>query len=193
MLRRFLSFMVLIWAFGFMWFAIALPGPLSGPPDAARSEAVVVYTGGSGRIDRGLEVLRRGWAKRLLVSGVDREVRPREFAVEYGVSRKLMACCVVLGFQSYDTRSNGREAADWLAANRFSSVRLVTTDWHMRRAALELEQALARGTGQGAEKGGARNTVVILRDAVASRPSLSILFLEYHKLLARRVSLLWQK
>ncbi|HKX77789.1 MAG TPA: YdcF family protein [Novosphingobium sp.] len=176
MLRRFLSFLVLIWAFGFMWFAIALPGPLGSEATAA----VVVYTGGKGRIDRGLDVLRKGWARRLLVSGVDREVRPNEFAIEYDVSPKLMKCCVTLGFQSYDTRSNARETADWLAATKFTSVRLVTTDWHMRRAALELDQVKPRG-------------VNVVRDAVPSRPSLSILFLEYHKLLARWISLLWRK
>ncbi len=31
-----------------------------------------------------------------------------------------------------------REAAEWVARNKILSVRLVTTDWHMRRAAMEL-------------------------------------------------------
>ena len=175
MLRRFLSFLVLIWAFGFMWFAIGLPGPHG----AGKTDGVIVYTGGKGRIDRGLEVLRKGWARRLLVAGVDPEVRSREFAAEYDVSPSLMKCCVALGFQSYDTRSNGREAADWLAATRFRSARLITTDWHMRRAALELDQVKPA-------------RVTVIHDAVPSRPSLSTLFLEYHKLLARWASLLWQ-
>jgi uncharacterized SAM-binding protein YcdF (DUF218 family) len=108
----------------------------------------------------------------MLVSGVDRQVRPREFAAEYKVPPALMACCVTLGFQSVDTRSNASEAAHWIAANRFRSVRLVTTDWHMRRAALELGRMLPR-------------EVALIRDPVPSQPSLRILFLEYNKLLAR--------
>jgi uncharacterized SAM-binding protein YcdF (DUF218 family) len=108
----------------------------------------------------------------MLVSGVDREVRPGEFQAEYKVPPALMACCVTLGFASVDTRSNAQEAARWIARNKFKSVRLVTTDWHMRRAALELARELP-------------DAVRIEEDAVRSRPSLGVLFLEYHKLLAR--------
>jgi uncharacterized SAM-binding protein YcdF (DUF218 family) len=168
MIRRFLSLLVLVWLLGFVWFAVALPRPHEG----GRSDAVLVLTGGGGRIERGLETLHRGWAGRMLVSGVDREVRPREFAAEYKVPSRVMACCVTLGFQSVDTRSNAREAARWIAAHRFRSVRLVTTDWHMRRAALELGRMLPR-------------EVALIRDPVPSQPSLRTLFLEYNKLLAR--------
>ena len=150
---------------------------LTVPLLAAVGQAVGTggLTGGEGRIARGLEVLRQGWAPRMLVSGVDREVRPREFLVEHKVPRRLMACCVTLGFESVDTRSNAREAAQWIARNRFRSVRLVTTDWHMRRAELEMEQMLP-------------GNVTVIRDAVRSQPSFRILFLEYHKLLARAVA-----
>jgi uncharacterized SAM-binding protein YcdF (DUF218 family) len=168
MLRRVLSIAVLAWVFGFLWFAMALPQPVSG----GKTDAAIVLTGGEGRIDRGLQVLRKRQARRLLVSGVDPEVKPREFAAEYKVSPALMACCVTLGFESVDTRSNAQEAAAWVAANRIRSVRLITTDWHMRRASLEFARNLP-----------ARITVV--RDAVPSQPSLRILFLEYHKLVAR--------
>jgi uncharacterized SAM-binding protein YcdF (DUF218 family) len=167
-IRRIVSLLVLVWLLGFIWFAVALPRAHAD----GKSDAVVVLTGGGGRIDRGLEALDKGWARRMLVSGVDREVRPREFAAEYKVSRTRMACCVELGFQSVDTRSNARETADWIAANKFRSVRLVTTDWHMRRAALELGALLPKN-------------VALIRDAVPSQPSFRTLFLEYNKLLVR--------
>jgi uncharacterized SAM-binding protein YcdF (DUF218 family) len=167
-IRRIVSLVVLAWLLGFIWYAVALPRP----HDGGRSDAVVVLTGGGGRIDRGFEALRRGWARRILVSGVDREVRASEFEAEYKVPPTVMACCVTLGFASVDTRSNAKEAADWIARNRFRSVRLVTTDWHMRRAALEIERLVP-------------GHVVLIRDAVPSQPSFRTLFLEYHKLLAR--------
>ena len=173
MLRRIISVVLIVWALGFVWFAIALPRPLAG----GKSAAVVVPTGGAGRIDRGLEVLEQGLAPKLFVSGVDREVRPVEFAVEYEVPAAIMACCVTLGFDSVDTRSNAQEISRWLAANKIASVRLVTSDWHMRRAAWELRHAAAGG-------------LVVIEDAIPTRPSLRILFLEYHKLLARRVGAL---
>lgn len=168
MIRRFLSLVVLVWLIGFVWFAIALPQPRAG----GRSDAVVVLTGGGGRIGRGLEALEKRWAGRMLVSGVDREVRASEFQAEYKVPPALMACCVTLGFQSVDTRSNARETADWIARNKVRSLRLVTTDWHMRRAAMELSGEIPSG-------------VTIIRDAVPSQPTLKALFLEYNKLIAR--------
>ncbi len=174
MLRRLFSLIVLGWIGGFLWFAIALPQPAGG----AKTDAVVVLTGGVGRIARGLEVLRSGWSRRMFVSGVDREVRPREFEAEYDVSRELMECCVTLGFASVDTRSNASEVAGWIEQNRLRSIRLVTTDWHMRRAAMELGQALP-------------GDVTIVYDAVPSRPTLRILFLEYNKLLARAALRVW--
>jgi uncharacterized SAM-binding protein YcdF (DUF218 family) len=174
MLRRLSSLALIVWALGFVWFAIALPLPAG----SERTDAVVVPTGGEGRIDRGLAVLRQGHARRMLVSGVSREVRPGEFAAHYKVESRLMTCCVTLGFDSVDTRSNAVEIAGWLKATKARSVRLVTTDWHVRRTAFELGRVAPAG-------------VTVVEDAVPSKPSFWILFLEYHKLLAARVYSLW--
>jgi len=172
MIRRVVSLMFLAWAIGFLWFAVALPKPVS---EAVTTDAVIVVTGGPGRIARGLEVLDKGLADTMLVSGVDPEVRPVEFAAEFGVSPAEMACCVTLGFAAVDTRSNAAETAKWVAQKEVRSLRLVTTDWHMRRAAGELDRALP-------------NHVTVIRDAVPSQPDLGTLFLEYHKLIASRAA-----
>ena len=174
MLKRLAVLVLLVWLLGFAWFALTLPPPHAG----GKTDGVIVLTGGEGRVARGLEALRKGWARKLLVSGVDREVKPREFVAVYHISADQMACCVTLGFESVDTRSNAREAARWIAANKFHSVRLITTDWHMQRAAYELSLMQPKG-------------VAVLRDAVASQPSLETLFTEYHKLLARYAERLW--
>lgn len=175
MLRRVLMLLLLAWALGFAWFALALPGPAG----EERTDAVVVLTGGTGRVMRGVEVLRDGYAERLFVSGVDKEVKPHEFAVEYKVRSALMACCVTLGFEAVDTRGNGAETAAWVQAQRIGSIRLVTNDWHMRRAVLELRRRLPERVG-------------IVEDAVATQPSWRTLFTEYHKLLARLIAGLWE-
>ena len=85
-----------------------------------------------------------------------------------------MRCCITLGFESVDTRSNATEAARWIADNQLVSVRLVTSDWHMRRAAYELRRAIPA-------------KVTLIEDAVPTRPSLKMLFIEYCKVLARGV------
>ena len=107
----------------------------------------------------------------MLVTGVDADVRPVEFAAQFNVDEPLMECCITLGFSALDTRGNARETADWIEENRYTSLRLVTSDWHMRRTAVELSDRLPEG-------------VEVLRDAVRTQPQLATLFVEYHKLIA---------
>lgn len=169
MIRRILALIAIVWFGGFVWFAIALPGPLAAGSDAA----VIVPTGAAGRIEHGLELLDEGKAPQMLVTGVDRNVKPAEFAAQFNVPPTVMECCVTLGYRAVDTRGNASETAEWIAANKITSIRLVTTDWHMRRAATELRRTIPP-------------SVRVLEDAVQSEPSLRILFVEYNKLLASR-------
>ena len=171
MIRRIISFTLLAWALGFAWFALLLPQP----SDAAKTDAVVVLTGGANRIARGLDILEAGEAKRMLISGVDRDVRPVELAAQYPGSARLFDCCIDLGFQSVDTRSNALETARWAARNKVKKLRLVTHDWHMRRARFELDRALPAD-------------IVVTSDAVSTRPSLAALFKEYNKYWLRAVA-----
>lgn len=167
MIKRSISAIFLLWAVGFLWFVVALPQPA----DDIATDAVVVPTGGEGRIAQGLAVLDSDLAKMMLVSGVDREVKPAEFVAQFDVDEDMLECCITLGFAAVDTRGNASEIAQWVEDNEVSSLRLVTTDWHMRRAAGELSRTLPDG-------------VKVIRDAVPSEPSFGSLFLEYHKLLA---------
>ncbi|MGB3472138.1 MAG: YdcF family protein [Erythrobacter sp.] len=171
MVRYFLSGAFLVWSLGFLWFAVALPQPAQ----KLATDAVIVPTGAAGRIGRGLDVLDNGLASRMLVTGVDPEVKPGEFAAQFNVPPEQMECCVTLGFAAVDTRGNASETAEWVEKNKVKSLRLVTTDWHMRRAAGELDRQLP-------------GTVRVVRDAVPSSPSVAALFLEYHKLIASRLA-----
>ena len=166
MIRRALALFAIAWILGFVWFATALPQPAA----AEHTDAIVVPTGSGGRIPRGVALLQQGAAEKMLVTGVDLEVRPDEFSREFNVSSALMECCVTLGFSALDTRGNARETARWMEQQGFGSLRLVTSDWHMRRVALELSRSLPAD-------------IIVLRDAVRTEPSLWTLFIEYHKLL----------
>jgi uncharacterized SAM-binding protein YcdF (DUF218 family) len=164
MIRRILSFVLLAWMLGFAFFALLLPQPAT----MAETDAVVVLTGGANRIDRGLEILKAGKTKKMLISGVDRDVKPPELAAQYPGSAKYFECCIELGFASVDTRSNALETARWAARNKVKTLRLVTHDWHMRRARFELDRALP-------------SDITVTNDAVATQPSLRALFKEYNK------------
>jgi len=169
-LRLFAAAM-LVYAFGFLGFAVSLPQPAADE----KTDAVIVLTGGPGRIARGLDVVEQGLAREMFVSGVDPDVTPAEFAAEFDVSRRVMQCCVKLGYLAVDTRSNAGEAAQWLKENEFTSVRLVTTDWHMARSAAEFSETLPPD-------------MRVVKDAVVSHPQLATLYLEYNKLLAAAIS-----
>ena len=95
MTKRIFSFTLLIWILGFAWFAFLLPQPAG----KQKTDAVVVLTGGANRIDQGLVVLEEGSAARLLISGVDRDVKPDELSAQYPGYTKQFACCVDLGFR----------------------------------------------------------------------------------------------
>jgi uncharacterized SAM-binding protein YcdF (DUF218 family) len=172
-MRRLIALLVLLYVGGFGAFMLLLAKPL---PVDRRTDAIVVVTGGAGRIDRGLYLLQAKAARRMLVSGVAQGVLPAELAHEYKVSAKLFDCCIDLGQEAVDTRSNGEETASWVRAHDYKTVRLVTSDWHMARAKMELEGAL----GSDAQ---------IVGDGVPSRPRWQLLYLEYNKLLLRRVAL----
>ncbi len=169
---RLLGVAVLALTFGFVIFVLALPGPAGDE----KTDAVVVLTGGAGRIARGLEQVQTGRAKRLLISGVDRTVRPVELAVAVGQPEALFDCCVDLGFGAVDTRSNGEETAAWMRRHGYKSLRLVTSAWHMPRARLELSARLGR-------------EVRIVPDAVPSERAPSAMIEEYAKYVLRLAAL----
>ena len=172
-LVRIATSFLLIWALGLAWFAVALPGPAAD----IRTDGVVVLTGGAGRLARGVKILNQGLSRKMLVSGVDRIVQPGEFRLANQVAPALLRCCIELGKQATDTVSNATETQNWVKRNQYRSIRLVTSDWHMRRARLELEQVLDE-------------SVIIVADGVPTTPSLAMIVLEYHKYLLRRVSIL---
>ena len=171
MISRAVSLLVLVYALGYAWFTVMLPRPA----DDRRTDAIVVLTGGKGRIPRGLDLLERGRAERMLISGVARTVKPGELAAETDKDQALFECCIDLGREAVDTRSNAEETARWLERHKFRTVRLVTTDWHMPRARFELSRRVA-------------DDVDILGDALSSDPNFRQLFLEYNKYLLRRAA-----
>ena len=173
MILRALAFLLLLYVLGYAAFTVMLPNA----GDERRTDGIVVLTGGAKRLERGLDLMEQGKAKRMLISGVDRSVRPVELAVRYGTDRALFDCCIDLGREAVDTRSNAEETERWVKRHKFESVRLVTTDWHMPRAGFEL----ARQAGE---------KVRVYPDAIPSKPNFRTLFKEYNKYLLRRAAVL---
>ncbi|MBT5264916.1 MAG: YdcF family protein [Rhodospirillaceae bacterium] len=136
---------VVWWAVGLSRFADQIPRP--GPAPEERTEAVIVLTGGSKRLDEGLRVLVSGRASALFVSGVDGSVGATGIkhliatGAIPGAAEKL-DCCVDLGYDAHDTIGNAEETGTWMRAKRFTSLRLVTANYHMPRSRLEFAAAM---------------------------------------------------
>ncbi|MFL6721421.1 MAG: YdcF family protein, partial [Sphingomonas sp.] len=126
MITRLGSLLLLTYALGFVLFAFTLGKP--APPNAAATDAAVVLTGGPGRIEHAIDVLRVHKARRLLVAGVDPAVTKPDLARRIPGSSSWLACCVDLGSESVDTRSNAEEASRWFARHDYKSLRLITSD-----------------------------------------------------------------
>ncbi|MBV8907939.1 MAG: YdcF family protein [Sphingomonas sp.] len=173
MITRLGSLLLLVYVLGFVLFAFTLGKPAKAT--VAATDAAVVLTGGPGRIEHAVDVLKTRKAQRLLVAGVDPRVTKPDLARRIPGSKSWLACCVDLGSESVDTRSNAEEAKRWLDNRHFHSFRLITSDWHMRRARYEFEKVL----------GGKYDVVT---DAVRTEPSLITLFGEYNKYLLRRLA-----
>ena len=175
MIARAGSLFVLLYALGFILFAFTLGKPARA--NAEPTDAVVVLTGGPGRIEHAIDVLRARKAKRLLVAGADPSVTKADIVRRIGGSRTLVHCCVDLGSESVDTRSNAEEASRWVVAHRFHSLRLITSDWHMRRSRYEFEKVLG-------------SEYRLESDAIRTEPSFVTLFAEYNKYVLRRLAVL---
>jgi len=133
----------LIWAAGLIAFAGRVQQSTPAPdPEAA--DGVVALTGANSneRIASALGLLQDGLGKRLLISGVNRDASREDIRNVSKASRRLYDCCVDLGFTAVDTVGNARETADWARSMRYRSLIIVTADYHMPRAMLELRAVM---------------------------------------------------
>lgn len=173
MIGRLISLLALVYALGFVLFAVSLAPPAEAL--APKADAAVVLTGGAGRVERGLQIIQDRKAARLLISGTDPLVTKADLAERNPGRAGVLSCCVDLGTEAKDTRSNAEEAERWLKQHRRTSVRLITSDWHMRRALYEFRRVLG-------------SDFEIIADAVRTEPSFFTLFGEYNKYVLRRIA-----
>ncbi|MDB5438465.1 MAG: hypothetical protein JWM33_892 [Caulobacteraceae bacterium] len=133
---------VVMWLAGLLAFSgrVQRSTPAPMPPHA---DGIVVLTGGSSlRLVEAMRLLEKGEARRLLVSGVNPEASRTDIMTVSKAVRPLYECCVDLGFQAANTVGNARETAAWARAKDYRSLIVVTADFHMPRAMIEIHAAL---------------------------------------------------
>jgi uncharacterized SAM-binding protein YcdF (DUF218 family) len=123
------------WIWGLIIFIDRIPDSVED--EERRTDAIVVLTGGTLRLEKGFELLAAKMAGKLLVSGVAKGVQMEEVLAAAGLRPAELNCCVTLGYMAEDTGSNAIESAVWIRTNKITSIRLVTSSYHMPRSLLE--------------------------------------------------------
>lgn len=133
--------LIFVWSGGLVWFVTTLPRSVADA--TSRTDGIVVLTGGSERIEAGLSLLAQGRSKILLLSGVHRATSRNALARLSQQSPEVFKCCVVLGREAADTVGNARETAAWARKNSMTSLRLVTSAYHLPRSLVEFRRAMS--------------------------------------------------
>jgi len=127
-------------AIGFVGFLSQLRGAEVKP--AGKADGIVVLTGGSSRVSDAMELLAGGYGKRLLISGVHPTNAASDISRSLSDNQSLLSCCVDLDRSAVNTRSNAAETRRWAHERGFKSLIVVTSNYHMPRAIVELSHAM---------------------------------------------------
>jgi uncharacterized SAM-binding protein YcdF (DUF218 family) len=142
--RLFLRLLVLLfglWLAGFAVF-LGLVFTAAPPNPMPLADGIVALTGGDGRVGAGLAFLAAHDAPLLLISGAGRGTYLGDFTADDAAAATRYASAITLGHMADTTHGNAVEAADWAHAHHMRSLIIVTADYHMPRAMLEMRKAL---------------------------------------------------
>jgi len=135
---------IIILAFGFFVFAEKVDG-LKTPDTAPKADGIVVWTGpGGGRLEAGAALLKQGKGERLLISGVNKDLKSEIIFNLLDLPEDTKACCIDLDYVAEDTIGNAHETAAWAKSLDYEHILLVTSAYHMPRAQSEIALAAGR-------------------------------------------------
>ena len=157
-----LPFFLWIWMFGFFIFELQVLS-FGQPNPLVTADAIVVFTGSHGRLQTAIDLLKKGAAPRLLVSGTP---VAKEGELIWGDQNLPMTFD-----QAPNTKANVFATVSWARSLNVKSIYLVTWNQHMPRCLLLFKRAHWPGK-------------IIVFPVVWETPDyLFYSFLEYHKFL----------
>ncbi|GEO98526.1 hypothetical protein HPGCJGGD_0692 [Methylobacterium haplocladii] len=112
---------------------------------SGRADGIVALTGGAQRVGDAIELLAGGYGRRLLISGVNERTSREEIARLNPSQGRWIDCCVDLDYRARNTIGNAIETRRWMRRNRFETIAVVTSNYHMPRTLVEIEHALTDG------------------------------------------------
>ena len=107
-----------------------------------KTDAIVVLTGGRGRVEEGIRLYRDHRARWLYLVGVDPSVRKGDLFTERAGTRD--GAEIVLEKSSRNTLENALYTRDLIARHKINSLLLITSRYHMKRAVLIFRSTLPK-------------------------------------------------
>lgn len=123
-------------------FFIFTDGLQRSQPEPRTADGIAVLTGGVARIDEAMKLLAQGKAKRLLITGVNRTTSTEELKQLASQGDQLFSCCVDIDKEARNTIDNATETSQWVAQHHYTSIIVVTSNYHMPRALAELGRVM---------------------------------------------------
>ena len=147
--KKIFSFFLLSLIAGFFWWTLLLFNTFpkkvyfNSPPQISGIVGIVVLTGGKNRIEKGVDLLSKGYGDKLLISGVFMSSEIEEkFSLEKE-KNELFKCCVFFDQKSKNTLENAQEVAKWLNENKdIKSIILVSSYYHLPRSIMIFEKKI---------------------------------------------------
>lgn len=149
--KNIFSILISIILAGFIWWIIFLFNILPKNyysktfPDSSYDTGIVVLTGGKMRIERGMEILQKGYAEKMFISGV---FMPSEIETKFRIEKSkkdLLDCCINFGAKAKNTIENAVEVNQWLSDNsEIIKIILITSYYHLPRSILMFEKKIDR-------------------------------------------------
>ncbi|MBP1531938.1 MAG: YdcF family protein, partial [Alphaproteobacteria bacterium] len=127
--------LIIVWFGGFMYFSHHINHYDTNAEE--KTDAVVVLTGGRNRIAKGIKIYNAGKAERLFISGVSKSTTLEDLEQRAGLEI-INKQNVELGYVATTTIGNALEVKNWVEKNNISSIRLVTSNYHVPRSMAEL-------------------------------------------------------
>ena len=103
-------------------------------------DGIVVLTGDQYRIAKGIALLKNYPDKRLLISGVNKNINTIDIMKEFPNNKNFFQCCIDIGKDAKNTFENIIETFEWMKSNEFNSIIIVTSDYHVPRVKLEINR-----------------------------------------------------
>jgi uncharacterized SAM-binding protein YcdF (DUF218 family) len=124
------------------FFAFANRLPRNEIELTASADGIVVLTGGASRIVDAVELLAANRGRRLLISGVNPSTTHGELIRKNPEFERRFIGRIDLGHAATNTIGNAVETGNWVRAQKFRSLIVVTSGWHMPRALVEIAHEL---------------------------------------------------